>query len=97
MDQQTASQTVPRRKVPRGAIVTVLVIGFLLILAAPAPVITTPDGTKVVMTPEAQRLAGITFLMAGLLDAVPMIGAAAGHVSTARYSVRQRRQRRLRQ
>lgn len=43
-----------------------LVTGFLLILSAPTPVITTPDGTRVVMTPEAQRMVGITFLMAGL-------------------------------
>ncbi len=43
-----------------------LLIGFVLILLAPTPTITTPDGTSLPMTPEAHRLVAITFLMAGL-------------------------------
>lgn len=66
MDQEPSNQTDAAWQLPRGAVATALVVGFLLILWAPTPSITTPDGTRVVMTPEAQRVVGITFLMAGL-------------------------------
>ena len=53
-------------RVPRAVVLAVLLAGFFLILWAPTPTITTRDGARLAMTPEAQRLVGITFLMAGL-------------------------------
>ncbi len=53
-------------RIPRAAVLAALLAGFLLILWAPTPTITTRDGARLAMTPEAQRLIGITFLMAGL-------------------------------
>jgi solute carrier family 13 (sodium-dependent dicarboxylate transporter), member 2/3/5 len=65
MTLETAS---PKSKAPfaRGWIVAGLFACFVLILMAPTPSITTPEGTRLPMTPEAHRLVAITFLMAGL-------------------------------
>lgn len=66
MEQDSSKQSPPSRRVPRGVLLAALLTGFVLILLAPTPTIRTHDGELLAMTPEAQRLAGITFLMAGL-------------------------------
>lgn len=65
-DPPASETTLPAPRIPRGVILCVLLTGFVFILLAPTPVITTPAGMQLAMTPEAHRLVGITFLMAGL-------------------------------
>lgn len=53
-------------KIPRGVVLASLLTGFVLILLAPAPALTGPDGVTTAMSPEAWRMVAVTFLMAGL-------------------------------
>lgn len=66
MNQDSSEKSASESRIPRGVLLAALLTGFVLVLLAPTPTIRTHDGTLLAMTPEAQRLAGITFLMAGL-------------------------------
>lgn len=66
MNQHPSEKSRAGVRVPRGVILALLLCGFLIILLAPTPVISGHDGAPLPMTPEAQRLVAVTFLMAGL-------------------------------
>ena len=53
-------------RIPRWTVTAALLTGFFLILWAPTPAVTARDGSRLVMSPEAQRLVAVTFLMGGM-------------------------------